>query len=544
MKKKSLADLFLDPYKDKTLLERLKSKALYVSSLFLGFGSLLYAAILILTGGNIIDTIIFFTGSAFVPFILFNLKKGRLQSSANMAILTALGILAVSAFTSGRVCVYQIYNLLSALLFVLLLNCLLGYRTYQFVIVSIIGSISLAVFFFSMLLPLENIEFGNKLIYMLSATIIYTIGIVISISVNRIVNESIGQANKEAEKNLSRFEKLGSVLASSQEGLEIGKKLIASSELTVKTGDEINNALSDLLNDLVKLNDDIALTSSANEDIGAFIEGLKDTSVKQGAAITESSASIEEMTASINAISQSINARKSVITDLVNVANEGKQSVEQASDSIAELSSSILDEQEIINVIVEIAGQTNLLAMNASIEAAHAGEAGKGFAVVADEIRKLAENTSINTKIITGRINRNMENVSNTIDIIKSVGEYFGRINRNISQFAQVMEETGTGMGELAGGTGEIMQAVSNLLGLTEKVNQSVGKVTGMIEENKQRITGIARFSLSQKGVAEQIFKHYEIILNEMAKIRTIGQENIGRIKELAEEVENVRIED
>ena len=189
---------------------------------------------------------------------------------------------------------------------------------------------------------------------------------------------------------------------------------------------------------------------------GAEIEKLGQQE-EQTAAVRESSASMEEMTSNITAIDTSLNHITEKYSTLVQEAENGRKlqnSVVQQVNVIAEHSKGLNDANA---TITEIAQKTNLLAMNAAIEAAHAGEAGKGFAVVAGEIRSLAESSAKQSQAI----NTLLTNITSAISgIVESSGQSlssFNTISGKIREIDGMMQEVHSGMVEQTNGLHEML---------------------------------------------------------------------------------------
>ena len=132
---------------------------------------------------------------------------------------------------------------------------------------------------------------------------------------------------------------------------------------------------------------------------------------------------------------------------------------------------------EVINVIEGIAGRTNLLAMNAAIEAAHAGDAGKGFAVVAEEIRKLAEETNENSRVIRSTLEENLDKIKGSVQGTEDLRAAFREIASKITNVRNALLELIAGMEELQQGQNDIRSSISNLSGISEEVETAISEM-------------------------------------------------------------------
>lgn len=217
----------------------------------------------------------------------------------------------------------------------------------------------------------------------------------------------------------------------------IQKALIYSSDISVEA--EKNK------NVVTTLYENVSEGSAAVEEINASIRSLKDQVYTQNDAINHTSTAVEEINNSLKDVSQLISNRKADTEELVSITDEGSDRIQESSEVMNAVQSQVTDALSLISVIDGIASQTNLLSMNAAIEAAHAGDSGKGFAVVADEIRKLAESTAENARNISITLNKLVANIesagelsrgsekafSNIADGVKKVSETFNLINQN-----------------------------------------------------------------------------------------------------------------
>jgi PAS domain S-box-containing protein len=206
------------------------------------------------------------------------------------------------------------------------------------------------------------------------------------------------------------------------------------------------------------------------QNIQTMIEQLNVNVTEQAAAVTESAAAIEEMVASIKAVTNALSINADKVKELQaasRVGHDGINDVVADIRGIAKESESLL---EINSVMENIASQTDLLSMNAAIEAAHAGESGRGFAVVAEEIRKLAESSSEQSKTI-GLV---LKTIKDSIDKItrstETVLNRFQEIDSGIKTVAEQEDGVLNAMEEQKRGSGQILQAIGRVSDITHSV--------------------------------------------------------------------------
>lgn len=322
----------------------------------------------------------------------------------------------------------------------------------------------------------------------------------------------------------------------------LGENLTIHMDETAAAVNEVTASILSVRNQVVNQTSGVQETRSGLDRIIRGIRNLDQIIEKQNASISGSAAAVEEMLANIATIARTLVQNRTNVQNLHASADEGHNDLTEVSANIHTVAQESERLLEISAVIQEIASQTNLLAMNAAIEAAHAGDAGKGFAVVADEIRKLAENSGLQAKTVSQVLTRIKDSMDRIAESTNHVVNQFEAITQKISEVSDLQQSIRNALDDQEAGSQDLLATVGEMRSLANQVQSGSQDMLSASDGVHKESESLGRLTEEVSGSISEMAAGVDQITKAVMTVNSLSHKNQESIGVLTGEVSRFKV--
>ncbi len=480
----------------------------------------------------------FFMLLAFLFFRKGEIKKG--SSMATIGFLVAQSI--VTFFLDFGTNPYGLYRILALALFLFLAKYLLSSSireivAYAFVATTMFVSKSIMSYKF---MSEEDITtyvacIAISLVCLVSSTILF-------VALFKMFSALNAYADKEKNNVKNALQQITGVLTESKQGLEVGHVLSQETENATIDLQKMAHVFSTLQTSANDLSQNILavldLFTTIEKNSAVMQEGTK----SQNSSITESSVALTEISTNLSSVNEIASQRSQNMNSLLESLQNQKTLVQEALQEVQKVKESSTSIGDFIHTVEDIANQTGLLAMNASIEAAHAGAAGKGFAVIAQEIRKLSEETSKNAAYIGDVLKGNEQTVESAANAVISFASQAEKSTEELQGTIAALDGILMGIAEMDIGTRGVMNSMQSIVEASRTNGEIVDDVSGKIVQQREIMDNISVFAKTLQEEVSSANTQITNVQGSLATIKTTSDQNVQVSSSVNQALENIDV--
>ena len=325
--------------------------------------------------------------------------------------------------------------------------------------------------------------------------IILVVFVIIIVLIYRASNSSVSESTRQNEDNQAAILQLLDELADLADG-DLRVQATVTESFTGAIADSINFSIDQMRELVSKINETSAKVSNAADQTQSSVSALSEASQRQADEIADVSEAVNEMAVSIDMVSSNAAESSSVAERSVDIASKGavvvqntidgmdniRGQIQETAKRIKRLGESSQEIGDIVALINDIADQTNILSLNAAIQASMAGDAGKGFAVVADEVQRLAERSGAAAKQISALVKTIQGNTNEAVTSMEQT-------TAEVVQGTRLAQDAGVALGEIESVSKSLAEIIENISGAARQQAASAGKISNTMNSIQETTT-------------------------------------------------------
>jgi len=323
---------------------------------------------------------------------------------------------------------------------------------------------------------------------------------------------------------------------------EMGRSLELSIEQTASAEHEITRTIQSVNNRVIDQSASVEESSASIAQFLTRVSAVRTMVENQSQQIRQSSGAIEQMIASIRSVTVSIAGVGEAVRRLVESSSGGRTQVQEVANQAREASVMSETLAAANQAISTIASQTNLLAMNAAIEAAHAGTYGQGFSVVASEIRSLAETTAIQSKEIKANLSAIRSIIGKVVNSSAMAESAFEVVTSEVQTIDVSVLQIRSAMDEQSAGSTQILTALSEMKKSTETTERFASEMDTGGKEIEKELSNLLNLTEGLKGAASEISLGAEDIDSALHRVKDFSVETAERIGRLRHQTDRFKL--
>lgn len=528
----------LKPYQGWTFVRQFKAKMLRNILAIIIPATVIFGTLNLLSGNGGIQPIILFGSTLIFSSLMWALRAGRFSLAE---VGTAAYLTLMLAGNSATAFVYGPYSGFAfGMMMLLAVACILLFSTqFWLPIASAIFGLGIVISMIIIrLMPAYPADFQTAFINLtIIQPLLYSLLAIILLIAARAYQEIQSQIEKTSAEVEAKAQRLNLVAQEARASLESAGKLENQVDTVQVTSELIRDTLQAVRQDMAGLDQTAAENQRVGQAIAQASQQVKQAVGTQNQAVQRASTAISGMTQFIQTITAEVEDKKTVIQSLVDNTGAGSRAMadlNRALDRVKVLSNQVI---EVMNIIDGISAQTNILAMNAAIEAAHAGEQGRGFSVVAAEVRKLAVETEKQSKIIHQNLSEIETAVAGSVSLGKEADSAFGTLRQSVDQVQKTVAEILEGTINMGREAGEMSTAVNAMVEASGQVNQAVITVDAQVTETAHLVSEVKAGSAKVLQASTTIDQAFAAIEASVSSVKNTSLESQQSAQRLAKDL-------